>query len=572
VQVINRVGWDGAIRKPDANELGWKETVKTNPLEDIIVALRPVSPKLVFGVPDSVRAYDPTQPLNATWAGWDPLTGNPITVVNQKVNFGWEYVWHCHLLGHEENDMMRPMMFTVARSLAAAPVLNLTGTTGTPINLSWTDGTPFDYTTGLPTSTIGNSANEVGFRVERAPKSGTGAGVFVTVATVPANHTTYIDNTTVANTGYTYRVVAFNAAGDSPSNALTVGINRYEQTDSRMLYVGTWPTLTDVAMSGGSLRYASASGASVTISFNGTWLGLIARTGPNYGRASISVDGGGSSLVDLYSSAVVNQRQVWATPALAAGNHTVRILYSGSRNAASTGTTINIDAVDVAGTLNGVVAPPTVTGIVPTSGSTAGGTSVAITGTNLTAATAVRFGATNATSFTVNSATSITATSPAGAAGTVDITVTTAGGTSATSASDRFTYISSVTRYEQTNPLILFTGTWPTLSDPALSGGSLRYASASGARVNINFTGTNIVLIARSGPNYGRASISVDGGTSVLVDLYSAAIQNQRAVWNSGPLASGAHTVRILYTGSKTAASTAATINIDAVDITGVLN
>ncbi len=30
-------------------------------------------------------------------------------------NFGHEYVWHCHLLGHEENDMMRPL------SMAAAP-------------------------------------------------------------------------------------------------------------------------------------------------------------------------------------------------------------------------------------------------------------------------------------------------------------------------------------------------------------------------------------------------------------------------------------------------------------------
>ncbi len=44
VQVINRVGWDGAIRPPDPNELGWKETVRMNPLEDAIVALRPDRP------------------------------------------------------------------------------------------------------------------------------------------------------------------------------------------------------------------------------------------------------------------------------------------------------------------------------------------------------------------------------------------------------------------------------------------------------------------------------------------------------------------------------------------------
>ena len=57
-----------------------------------------------------------------------------------------------------------------------------------------------------------------------------------------------------------------------------------------------------------------------------------------------------------------------------------------------------------------------------------------ITGTDFTGATAVKFGTTAATGFTVNSATSITATAPAGAAGTVDVTVTTPGGTSATSA------------------------------------------------------------------------------------------------------------------------------------------
>ena len=51
------------------------------------------------------------------------------------------------------------------------------------------------------------------------------------------------------------------------------------------------------------------------------------------------------------------------------------------------------------------------------------------------------FGGTAAASFTVNSATQITAVDPAEGAGTVDITVTTAGGTSATSSADQFTYI-----------------------------------------------------------------------------------------------------------------------------------
>ena len=83
---------------------------------------------------------------------------------------------------------------------------------------------------------------------------------------------------------------------------------------------------------------------------------------------------------------------------------------------------------------------PAVLSVSPTSGPTAGGTSVTITGTDLTGATSVTFGSTAATSYTVNSAGTITAVSPVGSAGTVDITVTTAGGTSATSSSDQFTY------------------------------------------------------------------------------------------------------------------------------------
>lgn len=82
---------------------------------------------------------------------------------------------------------------------------------------------------------------------------------------------------------------------------------------------------------------------------------------------------------------------------------------------------------------------PSITEISPADGTEAGGTPITVSGANFTGATAVKFGATNATSFTVNSDTSLTAVSPGGT-GTVDVSVTTPSGTSATGASDRFTY------------------------------------------------------------------------------------------------------------------------------------
>ena len=84
--------------------------------------------------------------------------------------------------------------------------------------------------------------------------------------------------------------------------------------------------------------------------------------------------------------------------------------------------------------------PPAVTDISPTTGPAAGGTYVTVRGSGLAGATAVDFGSTPATTFTVNSDTMITATSPAGS-GTVNITVTTPGGTSAPVRADQSTYV-----------------------------------------------------------------------------------------------------------------------------------
>jgi sugar lactone lactonase YvrE len=95
------------------------------------------------------------------------------------------------------------------------------------------------------------------------------------------------------------------------------------------------------------------------------------------------------------------------------------------------------------------VPTPSVTKVEPNSGPGGGATAVAITGTQLMDASAVRFGSNEASSFTVNSATSITAVAPPGS-GAVDITVSTPGGTSANTATDRFTYGPTITKISPT--------------------------------------------------------------------------------------------------------------------------
>jgi IPT/TIG domain/IPTL-CTERM motif len=94
-----------------------------------------------------------------------------------------------------------------------------------------------------------------------------------------------------------------------------------------------------------------------------------------------------------------------------------------------------VDIVTVAGA-------PTITSVLPASGSVVGGTPVVIMGTYFTGATAVTFGGTPAASFTVDSDSQISAVTPPGVAGSVPVAVTTPGGVVA---SGTFTYAQEVT-------------------------------------------------------------------------------------------------------------------------------
>ena len=156
VQVINRVAWDGTMMGVDDNEMGWKESVRMNPLTDTIVALKPILPPLPFSLPDNYRLLDPTMQEGATSASFtnvDPTTNNPITTSNKLTNMGWEYAWHCHLLGHEENDMMRPMIMQVPPE--APTGLTATRNADTSVTLNWTN----------------TAASASGFQIQRATDS-----------------------------------------------------------------------------------------------------------------------------------------------------------------------------------------------------------------------------------------------------------------------------------------------------------------------------------------------------------------------------------------------------------------
>ncbi len=162
-------------------------------------------------------------------------------------------------------------------------------------------------------------------------------------------------------------------------------------------------------------------------------------SGPGAGGTAVTITGWGFDAVNGVSFGgvpatytVTNDNSISATsPSSAPGTVDVTVTSPGGTSATSSADQFTF------------IGAPTVTHISPPSGPVSGGTSVDITGSGFTNAIVVDFGAGQPTyDFTVNSDTSITAVSPMGEnPDTVSITVTTPGGTSATSSADRFDYV-----------------------------------------------------------------------------------------------------------------------------------
>ncbi len=71
------------------------------------------------------------------------------------------------------------------------------------------------------------------------------------------------------------------------------------------------------------------------------------------------LDNGAPVEVDLYNSVLAPQQRVWSSGNLEMGVHTLRIEYTGTKNPASSGYIVGVDAIDVVGTLDVDPAPPT---------------------------------------------------------------------------------------------------------------------------------------------------------------------------------------------------------------------
>ncbi len=344
-------------------------------------------------------------------------------------------------------DTYRQFTTQTTGTTYAAFIVNVTDTTLLPLNASATGEYFAGYLSSTSTTTLDSRVSirtgsvagtyQLGLRA-----SGTSTGTFSTTNLSPGTtQLVVISYQIVAGSGNDIVKMWINPSlgGSEPSATLTEtslgdladvsrlfirqgsgsGVSTPNASIDGILVGTTWADVTPVAAVAPAVTSlnptsgSTAGGNSVTI--NGT--DLASATGVTFGGTSCPI-----------TSNTATQIQCTA-PARSAGTVDVIVTTAG-------GSSANTAADDYT-----YLDPPTVTSLSPTSGPTAGGTSVTITGSNFAGATVVSFGGTPATSFTVDSATQITATAPPRSAGAVNVIVTTPGGISADTAADDYTYI-----------------------------------------------------------------------------------------------------------------------------------
>jgi mRNA-degrading endonuclease HigB of HigAB toxin-antitoxin module len=231
-------------------------------------------------------------------------------------------------------------------------------------------------------------------------------------------------------------------------------VSYYDNTNGNLKWgIYGAPPAPEINVQGNGLDIASGDTTPVTADH--TDFGSVVTAGAativrtftvqNTGTANLTLSGSPEVAVSGTHAADFTVTTQPSSPVAAAGSTTFTVTFDPSAGGLRTATlTIASDDADE-GTfdfaIQGTGIVPTVTSLIPNSGSTAGGTVVTIYGTGFTGATAVSFGGTAAASFTVNNATRITAITPAHTAGAVSVLVTTPNGTNA--ANSLFTYSST---------------------------------------------------------------------------------------------------------------------------------
>jgi hypothetical protein len=148
---------------------------------------------------------------------------------------------------------------------------------------------------------------------------------------------------------HVYRVRATDQVGNvgAWANGASFVLRALQETASAIDYSDGWRRVSMSSAYGGAIARTTTHGAKAALKVRTRGLALVARKGPNCGRAAVYVDGNRVTTVDLFATATATRtivfRRAWSSSE--AGEHRIIVRALGTKNEASSGTYVDVDAI-----------------------------------------------------------------------------------------------------------------------------------------------------------------------------------------------------------------------------------
>lgn len=181
------------------------------------------------------------------------------------------------------------------------------------------------------------------YELSQSSNGGTTYGV---VATTSA--TSLLRSLTPGTATYRFRVRAQDKAGNWSAYATGVSFNldSYSEASAAAAYTGTgWTNISQAGSYGNAVERAKLVNNKVRLTFKGREIIFVSTKAADRGKAQLCLDAAPCVTVDLYSPTTGLRQAVYRSAGLSPTlNHTLEVRVLGTRNAASTGTVVDVDA------------------------------------------------------------------------------------------------------------------------------------------------------------------------------------------------------------------------------------
>ena len=389
--------------------------------------------------------------------------------------------------------------------------------------------------------------------------------------------TTYTDTTADKTLGaMKYQVAAVVDGIESEKSAVVtvtepIGAGKIDNADERIAYVGEWGNWTQDKNVNymDTIQYLNSpkGGETVTLTFKGTGIKVIGCTNKDRGKIEVFIDGKSQGVVDTYSASTVRQKEYFSKDDLKAGIHTLQLKVLNEKQAASSGTKIELDAFEI---LDSTLVAPTGVKVSSKSGMTT------VSKANSTLQLKATVEPENATDKTVTWSTSddsiatvddkglvtflskngtvtITATSAADATktGTIELKVAIKQDVAEVETIVEDGNVLASGDYGTTNNAITWHGTWTNWAGEREKhhGGtkteSKNTSDAVGSYFEYTFNGTGVEVYSQKHANFASFDVYIDGEKIGNYSLEGSSNgDNQQLIFSKKNLENGEHTIK----------------------------